>query len=440
MIQSRNFAVILACTVLAAGCSQKIDVRQLQQNNGLAYKIGDNNPYSGTVTNVPVSQFALVAEDGSCTVEMSHGLIDGQVLCATENGTKLYQAHWREGKKDGTEKVWFPQSGTVIVVREWKAGRKSGLEQRYNPQTTKLISEINWSDDQKAGRERRWNVNGDVLLVDFNWAGGKQTGISKAGEWEENYVDGKFDGVRRHFSTDDSAAASSFLGEGRTVEQLGGGASSAVGRPGFYLQSQDNWKNGAQEGIAKTWHSNGVLAGEALYKNGKKISLREWNDKGTLKRESYFEPDNPDLPSSLDGEAERRSYDEQGKVVETMCFRNDCPGLARIFPNGVQGIQPQAASDSKAAASDVKTTGNIGQCVYPKTNIAKNGYLELRQPVLLRAAPKAKEGAPLKSLTAFKVLGEDGPFIQIADKDTGKILGWTEFSNFEVQDLRNCNL
>lgn len=441
MTQLRTLVVILGCAVLAAGCGQKIDARQVQQNNGLAYKVGDNDPFSGTVTSYPVAQFALVSENGSCSVPISHGLIDGSVSCTTEKGAKLYEGSWREGKKDGSEKVWFAQTGSAVSSGEWKSGRKSGLEQRFNPHTNKLISEIHWADNQKLGRERHWDVEGNILLVDLDWSDGKKTGSSKAGEWEESYVNGELHGVRRHYVVRDSEAASSFLGEEQIAQQLGGGVVSGVGRPGFYVSQEENWTNGKQEGTSRLLAPDGTVGSEAQYKDGKRISLREWDANRILRRESYFEPDNHDLPSSWGGEAARRTYDAQGKLLDSLCFHDDCSVLAHAFPNVSNTAVPREVTGAADTPSSGAGTGShVGQCVFPKTTVAKNGNLELRTPILILSSFKSKEGEPLKALTAFKVQAEEGPFIQLADKDTGKPIGWSKFSDFELKDLRNCNL
>jgi antitoxin component YwqK of YwqJK toxin-antitoxin module len=434
-------SALLSTVLMLQGCGQKIDVRQLQQNNGLAYKVGDNDPFSGTVTNYPVTQFAIVSENGTCSVQMSHGLIDGSVLCTTDKGAKLYEGSWNEGKKNGNETVWFAQNGNVVSSREWKIGRKSGIEQRFNPHINKLISEIHWIDDQKSGRERHWDVKGNVVLVDFNWTDGNKTGSSKEGEWEESYVDGQLDGVRRRYAVNDSQTASSFLVEEQMVQQLEGGAVSAVGRLGFYLAQEENWKNGKQEGMSRSWDRNGIVVSEGQFKEGKRVGLREWDGNRVLRRESYFEPDNQELSGGWGGEAARRTYDAQGKLIDSACFRDDCSVLARAFPNSANTAQPKAAlGATEVAPHEREAAGHVGQCVFPKTVVAKNGHLELRNPILLLSSPKSKEGELLKMLTAFKVGDESGPFIQLADKETGKPLGWSKLSDFELQDLRNCNL
>jgi antitoxin component YwqK of YwqJK toxin-antitoxin module len=244
-------ALATSCVFVVTGCSEKIDARQLQLNNGLNYRVGENDPFSGTVTNIPVSEFARVSTDGSCVAEMKSGVVDGKVTCVTPDSKQLYEGTWRQGKRDGTEKVWFP-TGQLVSVGEWKGGRKDGVHQRFNPMASKLISETHWLNGNKAGQERHWDVSGNVLLVDLQWNDGKKTGFSKAGTTEEHFVDGKLDGVVKNYAlpTDSDKAmadaTNAALAADRAVEQLGGGVSSYSLVPGAYVSREEHWSAGTR--------------------------------------------------------------------------------------------------------------------------------------------------------------------------------------------------
>lgn len=94
---------------------------------------------------------------------------------------------------------------------------------------------------------------------------------------------------------------------------------------------------------------------------------------------------------------------------------------------------------------------HVGQCVFPKTKVGANGNLILKHPVYVLDAPNA--AAPKRTLTtlsAFTVKADaPGGFVQLAtapnydppnpDSVAGKIIGWAKLSDFDQQDLRNCN-
>lgn len=306
MLKLHTLALVISCTLAITGCSQKIDARQLQLNNGLNYKIGDNDPYTGTVTNVPVNEFARVSADGSCVAEMKSGIVDGKVTCVTPDSKQLYEGTWRQGKRDGTEKVWFPETGQLVSVGEWKDGRKNGVHQRFNPMASKLISESHWSNGSKDGQEKHWDVSGSVLLVDLEWKDGKKTGFSKAGTTEEHYVDGKLDGVVKTYAlpTDSDKAmadaTSAALAADRAVEQLGGGVSSYSLVPGAYVSREERWSTGTRlsvtdlksppssgEACVDKWtasfrKSNGADAGVS---NDQLLEMKSWCAEGKLPAE-----------------------------------------------------------------------------------------------------------------------------------------------------------
>ncbi len=100
-------------------------------------------------------------------------------------------------------------------------------------------------------------------------------------------------------------------------------------------------------------------------------------------------------------------------------------------------------------AVSANAAGKVGQCVYPKTKIAKNGNLQFQNATYIFSEPKAtSSGQLLSSLSAFTIKAEKGSYIQLAtvpnydrpdpDKSAGKIIGWAKLSDFRLQDLRNC--
>lgn len=93
----------------------------------------------------------------------------------------------------------------------------------------------------------------------------------------------------------------------------------------------------------------------------------------------------------------------------------------------------------------------VGQCVFPKTVVKKDGHLEYKRPIQLFSSPSAEAQNP-KALTAFSsftVKAELGKFIQLAavanpddpesEKNAGKPVGWVKVSDFDFVPLRNCN-
>lgn len=95
------------------------------------------------------------------------------------------------------------------------------------------------------------------------------------------------------------------------------------------------------------------------------------------------------------------------------------------------------------AASDV------GQCVYPKTTIAKDGSLNFKQPIVIFSEPNAQSNnSVLKTFSAFTIGAESNGFVQLLtvsdydaadpERDAGKVFGWAKMKDFDYQAFRNC--
>lgn len=114
--------------------------------------------------------------------------------------------------------------------------------------------------------------------------------------------------------------------------------------------------------------------------------------------------------------------------------------MRKIIAIAVIGLLPTLSANA---------AGNIGQCVFPKTKVAKNGNLEWIKPVHIASAPNATDTQILKSLSAFTINAEAKGYIQLAtvpdydkpdpEKYAGKIVGWAKLSDFKFLALRNCN-
>lgn len=101
-------------------------------------------------------------------------------------------------------------------------------------------------------------------------------------------------------------------------------------------------------------------------------------------------------------------------------------------------------------ASSAYAANSIGQCVYPKTTIQKNGNLSFAKEIQLHEEPLAEaQKQKLSTLSAFKVTAEANGYIQLTtvpdyskpapEEGAGKIIGWAKRADFDLQDPRNCN-
>ena len=135
-IQIRIGIPLFCLTALLSGCGEKIDVRQTETTNGLVYKLHDNEPFSGTVTDVHVYQ------GFGCIAEFKKGVLHGAVNCTYDNGNKAIESHWAEGKRDEAKRLL----GSLLKIAEekgsWGGGWRSQAKLQYHRLARDLGVEI----------------------------------------------------------------------------------------------------------------------------------------------------------------------------------------------------------------------------------------------------------------------------------------------------------
>ena len=200
MLKTMRLAVpsVLACVALLAGCSKTIDARQAQEIRGLIYKMNAEDPFTGTVTNYSFSAPPMMPY-GVCDLGLKNGVLHGTMTCKWQNGAPIMAAEYRDGKKNGVEKHWDPNSKALKANIVWADGTKDGVEEHFNPSNGKIVSRISWQAGQKVGEEKGWDILGDTLLIDLVWKDGKQTGFHKWGEFEQTYREGQRHGIQRRY-------------------------------------------------------------------------------------------------------------------------------------------------------------------------------------------------------------------------------------------------
>jgi antitoxin component YwqK of YwqJK toxin-antitoxin module len=196
---SKPYAALAACLLLGACSSQKIDERQTDDIQGLVYKHGDSDPFTGTVIHSKLKRFQSVIVD-DCSVNYKKGVLDGEMDCSDNNGTKVFEANFVDEKKSGVEKRWSASTGELTYQASWDAGNKDGVEKTYDPTGKTLLQQITWSGGAQAGTEKTWDAQGK-LMTDLDWKDGKQTGTQRTDTGtqiiEVTYKDGRYDGVKK---------------------------------------------------------------------------------------------------------------------------------------------------------------------------------------------------------------------------------------------------
>lgn len=234
-------AALLSVSLLLVGCGKEIDRGEVQMNNGLIYKYGDTDPFSGTVLNDKVGAL-------NCNSEVNNGKYDGVQTCFSGE-KKAVETEYKSGQKNGLQTTWNTVSGKVLSKANYKSGLKDGQEEIYSL-FGDLARSANYENGKAVGSWREWaaiyNVtvekhpvlsmaDPDELMVDLEYV----SGVEKTG-------------MRKRFDV-------------RLTNP----------EPGAYYLYEEHYKNGAKSGnqlayiIHKDKPKKRILVEEQEYENGK---------------------------------------------------------------------------------------------------------------------------------------------------------------------------
>ena len=137
------FFMIPCAAILLYGCkSEEIDYRQTDTVNGLLYKLYDDEPFTGKVSNYPlITAYCNVGGVLKCDVGFEKGLKQGAVDCYAGDD-KAYNAEYDQGKRNGLEVHYY--KGRKIEEGNYINNAISGLYKLYSKDTGVLIDEYDY--------------------------------------------------------------------------------------------------------------------------------------------------------------------------------------------------------------------------------------------------------------------------------------------------------
>ncbi|HCL78144.1 toxin-antitoxin system YwqK family antitoxin [Stutzerimonas nitrititolerans] len=186
----RAIALLLTVTVLA-GCKAEIDHAETVTRNGLIYKYGDTDPFSGLVLNIPAG---LPGVSALCNSLIEKGRQNGKSECFY-NEQKVYEVEYLAGRKNGEERVLDSKTGEKVSIKSWKNGYQDGLEERY--WKGNIVHKVEYKNGKRDGEEIRWSDDGTTILAKLTWlAGNKQDGFEEDYNGKSSYLNGKLHGVQ----------------------------------------------------------------------------------------------------------------------------------------------------------------------------------------------------------------------------------------------------
>lgn len=362
----KKISALLLTTAALTGCGQTLDFRNAEISSNTVYEKGANEPYSGSLTNVPLGvapppkigellKFAgdatqdrsvagtlfgagiaqLLGAGGSeaavvCDVEVNDGKLEGQASCHfTRTGTPVYEYAYvgstptgdlkvysakHEGKLlieaaldengvvQGESKVYNPETGNLLATGEWKDGKLDGELVGYDLETSELVRKGRAVNGLLEGEFLTYSPDGDTLIKKQTFKAGKLHGPV-----EEYDADGK---VIRKSSFENGQDLGLLASYRQEAEAL-----IAAGREG-----ELDW----------------VI--ESVRRSRECIARQEQDPNETRTREQIEESCGLETPQTLAAEAQRRAADERAWAEQSAA--DDAAAAA------ADAAEAQAGSDS----------------------------------------------------------------------------------------------
>jgi len=358
----RKIIAVSLLGILISGCKSEIDHAETRERNGLTYKYGDTDPFSGVVKNTPMGLPGLTA---LCNIAMNKGRPDGNSECFYQ-GTKVYEVEFKSGKIDGSELIFDYKTGKLKQEKNWKEGRQDGIEEKYLDGV--LISHTEYKDAKKDGKNTSWTNNGKEIISDLTWKDGKEhDGFVTTMEGRFSYLDGQLNGKQVRYGY--------YINQAR------------------YTKGEENYKNGRLDGVQRYFlnplHTEIVKPeSEIIYDNGVAISgwFREYGSQNYELLQEYKLVQSP-----------KRNSDD---------FRSKYPG--NLVPDGLVKESSGYGSESEALwangiiikKADFRTPSTF--FVIAEINphekyrqVTKSEYASFGPSSLLNLSESSKEDSPL---------------------------------------------
>jgi len=297
-MKGMKYVSAVAVALLLAGCSKPaLDWRNAEVNNGLVYAMGENEPFTGNVTNIPREQLRKpIAAIERVVESMPHPV-----------PTHGINAHWRplgglmvhcqvefdKGKLVGDMSCTYDQNGERALETHIVNGGLDGKLQLYSVSGHPYM-EIPMTKGKIDGTARGWFDGGQ-----------------KKPMFEIDYRNGKLNGTSKVFYEDGNPAVAGTFSEGR------------------------------QEGEQLAYYPSG------------KISARVVGSGGVISEEKYFTEEGEQYLNYTQFEALHTKYsktDEPLTAEENVLFTASLKKYGQALPD--RPAERAAAEAARAAAEE----------------------------------------------------------------------------------------
>lgn len=352
--------IVPLCAVFAlAACKDHVlDYRNAEINNGKVYAGNANEPFSGSLTNVPVGTLldqqqgfrnavrtmektlptltldymtasgldyfptdARIPPAAYCDAHVRDGYLDGKAVCkAAGTDHTLVTMAFSGGQPDGELDSYAPGDGSHLFTKvTFRNGNADGRMEVYSPSTHRLVHTMTWANGVLNGEEEGFDeTTGNRVL-------------------HATLVNGLYDGEFVRYAPDGTQVtyrAKFVNGKPDGIEE---GYDPHTGR----LTGHAEYANGVLNGIVKRWDADGKLVYEKEYQNG--------------------QPVRNDAVTACVNQRDLQHRSQEGEDITALL--NGWEAQCREGLHGASSAAPGAAASSSATTGSGSTDAEIGDAI-----------------------------------------------------------------------------
>ena len=284
----RKTLLLSLCMFGLVACGQTLEYSNAEIVNGKLYRAGEDKPFSGVATNVPLDKFknksvanyqsalAIYVNLNSpqyggvdrsdfkhypnmykqiCTGSFDDGEPEGEFKCMGSDGSHT-EFEFEVGGDGDTDFIAYSkiEDGSVVVRAPYKNHKLHGEFTVYSQETGKPLFIAPFVEGRIQGQVIAHNAETGALVETFQAVNGR-----KDGEEVIYYNDGKAVKIRRQYKNGTR--------EGKEVGFYDDGIS---------LLYEANIRDGVQDGLTTEYYKDGSVSGKYTYRMGVVISMEKF--------------------------------------------------------------------------------------------------------------------------------------------------------------------
>lgn len=267
-----SMRTIVLTFLILVSCTPTNDSIDIEEKNGLMYKKGTSELFTGLRT--------AYFESGQISFRGPYvrGVSDGKSIWWHESGKKQSEGQTVNGLKEGEWKVWF-EDGAISMVTNYQGDKQNGRLIVYH-RNGKVASDSFKKDDQLQGVSKSFDEDGNIeaeIIYENGVANGRAISYYKNGQIENDftYINGLRQGEARIFFPNGVLQTRCYYKDNKLDGEF------LVYHMNKHLNGKLLYETGNLQGKYSTYDSLGHLLQEQFYKDSVLLKTIDYRNKST---------------------------------------------------------------------------------------------------------------------------------------------------------------